>query len=206
MEGLQPNQKYVFAVAAYNSKAELLGRAIGEKTAPVLASMPVPLLPTWAKLAQVCCTQVKIKVKQRKSRIMCTCSFVCWFFSRWHFKQSSLLLLKRPAVNCGAIILTQTQPLTAHTIDLLQQGEAEITIHTDQIAFCLFLIYYLLLFQFTLLQAAHGNPTALLSSSMSAVPDFRLYWDRDQHSTGIALLLQQHWKICRGAGKKNCSE
>ena len=53
VEGLQPNQKYVFAVAAYNSEGRLLGHAIGGTTAPLLASMPVPLLPAWAHLAQV---------------------------------------------------------------------------------------------------------------------------------------------------------
>ncbi|KAM4545334.1 cilia- and flagella-associated protein 54-like isoform 3-T3 [Odontesthes bonariensis] len=52
-EGLQPNQKYVFAVAAYSSQGKLLGNAIGGTTTPLLASMPAPLLATWAHLAQV---------------------------------------------------------------------------------------------------------------------------------------------------------
>ncbi|KAM9729701.1 cilia- and flagella-associated protein 54 [Menidia menidia] len=51
--GLQPNQKYVFAVAAYNGRGELLGNTIGGTTLPLLASLPVPLLSTWAHLAQV---------------------------------------------------------------------------------------------------------------------------------------------------------
>nr|XP_043899051.1 cilia- and flagella-associated protein 54-like isoform X4 [Solea senegalensis] len=53
VEGLVPNQKYVFAVAAYNNQGKLLGNAIGRTTFPLLASMPVPLLSTWAHLAQV---------------------------------------------------------------------------------------------------------------------------------------------------------
>lgn len=53
VEGLVPNQKYVFAVAAYNSQGKLLGNNIGETTFPLLASLPVPLLSTWAHLAQV---------------------------------------------------------------------------------------------------------------------------------------------------------
>ncbi|XP_036976615.1 cilia- and flagella-associated protein 54-like isoform X3 [Acanthopagrus latus] len=52
-EGLEPNQKYVFAVAAYDSQGKLLGDTIGETTFPLLASMPVSLLSTWAHLAQV---------------------------------------------------------------------------------------------------------------------------------------------------------
>nr|XP_046266152.1 cilia- and flagella-associated protein 54-like isoform X1 [Scatophagus argus] len=53
VEGLEPNQKYVFALAAYNSQGKLLGNTIGGTTFPLLASMPVPLLSTWAHLAQV---------------------------------------------------------------------------------------------------------------------------------------------------------
>ncbi|XP_030009343.1 cilia- and flagella-associated protein 54 [Sphaeramia orbicularis] len=53
VEGLEPNQKYVFAVAAYDSQGKLLGNSIGETTFPLLASLPLPLLTTWAHLAQV---------------------------------------------------------------------------------------------------------------------------------------------------------
>lgn len=53
VEGLIPNQKYVFAVAAYDSQGKLLGNTIGATTSPLLASMPVPLLSTWAHFAQV---------------------------------------------------------------------------------------------------------------------------------------------------------
>ncbi|XP_037604654.1 cilia- and flagella-associated protein 54-like isoform X2 [Sebastes umbrosus] len=53
VEGLEPNQKYVFAVAAYNSQGKLLGNTIGGSTFPLLASLPVPLLSTWAHFAQV---------------------------------------------------------------------------------------------------------------------------------------------------------
>ncbi|XP_078786741.1 cilia- and flagella-associated protein 54 isoform X3 [Oryzias latipes] len=53
VEGLQPNQKYVFAVAAYDSQGMLLGNSIGQTTTPLLASVPVQLLATWAHLAQV---------------------------------------------------------------------------------------------------------------------------------------------------------
>lgn len=59
VEGLEPNQKYVFAVAAYDSQGKLLGDTIGGTTFPLLASMPVPLLSTWAHLAQVHHTVVK---------------------------------------------------------------------------------------------------------------------------------------------------
>ncbi|KAM3601812.1 uncharacterized protein V6R79_019265 [Siganus canaliculatus] len=53
VEGLEPNQKYVFAVAAYDSQCRLLGNSIGVTTLPLLASMPVSFLSTWAHLAQV---------------------------------------------------------------------------------------------------------------------------------------------------------
>ncbi|KAM6983519.1 cilia- and flagella-associated protein 54 [Tautogolabrus adspersus] len=53
VEGLEPNQKYVFAVAAYNRQGKLLGNTIGATTFPLLASMPIPLLSSLAHLAQV---------------------------------------------------------------------------------------------------------------------------------------------------------
>ncbi|KAF3706510.1 Cilia- and flagella-associated protein 54 [Channa argus] len=58
VEGLLPNQKYVFAVAAYNSRGKLLGNTIGSATFPLLASMPVPLLSAWAHLAQLFLTSI----------------------------------------------------------------------------------------------------------------------------------------------------
>lgn len=63
VEGLEPNQKYVFAVAAYNNQGKLLGNTIGGTTFPLLACMPVPLLSTWAHLAQVHYTLVKARTK-----------------------------------------------------------------------------------------------------------------------------------------------
>lgn len=53
MDCLEPNQKYVFAVAAYDAGGKLVGNAIGETTRPLLASLPLPLPTTWAHLAQV---------------------------------------------------------------------------------------------------------------------------------------------------------
>ncbi|KAM9847036.1 cilia- and flagella-associated protein 54 [Aulostomus maculatus] len=53
VEGLESNHKYVFAVAAYNSQGMLVGSTIGGTTLPLLACMPLPLLSSWAHLAQV---------------------------------------------------------------------------------------------------------------------------------------------------------
>ena len=53
VDGLEPNQKYVFAVAAYDAKGELVGDAIGATTEPILAYMPLSLLTAWQHLAQV---------------------------------------------------------------------------------------------------------------------------------------------------------
>ncbi|KAI1882318.1 hypothetical protein AGOR_G00249440 [Albula goreensis] len=52
VEGLEPNRKYVFAVAAYDAQGKMVGGAIGESSRPLLASLPLPLLTTWAHLAQ----------------------------------------------------------------------------------------------------------------------------------------------------------
>ena len=50
---LTPNEKYMFAVAAYTSEGKLVGDTVGESTRPLLASHPMPILMTWAYLCQV---------------------------------------------------------------------------------------------------------------------------------------------------------
>ncbi|KTG47578.1 hypothetical protein cypCar_00019462 [Cyprinus carpio] len=52
VDGLEPDKKYIFAVAAFNAKGKMVGGAIGETTRPLLASLPLPLLTTWAHIAQ----------------------------------------------------------------------------------------------------------------------------------------------------------
>ncbi|KAK9536651.1 hypothetical protein VZT92_006417 [Zoarces viviparus] len=68
VEGLEPNQKYVFAVAAYNRQGNLLGNTIGGSTFPLLASLPAPLLFTWAHLAQVAFQTEQHAVAKRACR------------------------------------------------------------------------------------------------------------------------------------------
>uniref|UniRef100_A0AAQ5ZBU7 Fibronectin type-III domain-containing protein n=1 Tax=Amphiprion ocellaris TaxID=80972 RepID=A0AAQ5ZBU7_AMPOC len=68
VEGLEPNQKYVFAVAAYNREGKLLGNTIGGTTLPLLASLPVPLLAAWAHLAQVAFQTEQYTIAKRACR------------------------------------------------------------------------------------------------------------------------------------------
>ncbi|KAK2892722.1 hypothetical protein Q8A67_012710 [Cirrhinus molitorella] len=53
VDGLEPDKKYIFAVAAFNAQGKMVGGAIGETSRPLLASLPLPLLTTWAHIAQV---------------------------------------------------------------------------------------------------------------------------------------------------------
>ncbi|XP_057180735.1 cilia- and flagella-associated protein 54-like [Triplophysa rosa] len=50
---LETNQKYIFAVAAFDAQGRMLGSGIGETTRPLLAYLPLSLLTTWAHIAQV---------------------------------------------------------------------------------------------------------------------------------------------------------
>uniref|UniRef100_A0A3P9PWW2 Cilia and flagella associated protein 54 n=1 Tax=Poecilia reticulata TaxID=8081 RepID=A0A3P9PWW2_POERE len=68
VEGLQPNQTYVFAVAAYDSKWQLVGNSIGDTTLPVLACFPTSVLSTWAHLAQVAFETGQYAVAKRACR------------------------------------------------------------------------------------------------------------------------------------------
>ncbi|XP_068186553.1 cilia- and flagella-associated protein 54 [Antennarius striatus] len=68
VDGLKPNRKYVFAVAAYNSQGKLLGNAIGGTTFPLLASMPIQLLSAWAHLAQVAFQTIQYTIAKTACR------------------------------------------------------------------------------------------------------------------------------------------
>ncbi|XP_052282343.1 cilia- and flagella-associated protein 54-like isoform X6 [Dreissena polymorpha] len=53
VSGLKANERYVFAVAAYTIEGKLIGDGVGESTKPILANHPLPVLTTWAFLAQI---------------------------------------------------------------------------------------------------------------------------------------------------------
>lgn len=53
IQGLEPNEKYIFAVAAYSSDGKLIGDAIGEMTKPILAYQPLSVITVRAYLTQV---------------------------------------------------------------------------------------------------------------------------------------------------------
>ena len=51
--GLQPNHRYVFAVAAYNKEGKIIGETIGHTGPPIVSSHPLSVLVAWGHLAQV---------------------------------------------------------------------------------------------------------------------------------------------------------
>lgn len=53
VSNLVPNERYVFALAAYTANGKLIGDHIGETTKSFLASHPLPVLTTWAFVCQV---------------------------------------------------------------------------------------------------------------------------------------------------------
>ncbi|XP_072255112.1 cilia- and flagella-associated protein 54 [Pyxicephalus adspersus] len=50
--GLQKNDRYIFAVAAYSEDGRLIGDSVGETTKPILAFPPLSIPSTWAYLSQ----------------------------------------------------------------------------------------------------------------------------------------------------------
>ncbi|MBN3301879.1 CFA54 protein, partial [Amia calva] len=68
--GLEPNEKYIFAVAAYDANGAVIGDAIGESTRPLLASAPLPLLTAWAHLAQAAYQTGHYALAKRASRVL----------------------------------------------------------------------------------------------------------------------------------------
>lgn len=53
VQGLESNESYIFAVAAYSSDGKLIGDSIGETTKPILAYPPLSIDTVRAYLIQV---------------------------------------------------------------------------------------------------------------------------------------------------------
>ncbi|XP_057307241.1 cilia- and flagella-associated protein 54-like [Hydractinia symbiolongicarpus] len=53
VKGLEPNQRYVAAIGAYDKKGKLIGGSIGQTGRPFLAAHPLPLILAYAYLAKV---------------------------------------------------------------------------------------------------------------------------------------------------------
>ncbi|XP_072097440.1 cilia- and flagella-associated protein 54 isoform X4 [Mobula birostris] len=52
VKGLEPNEKYIFAVAAYSKDGKIIGKGIGQTTKPILAYHPLSIFTTWTYLCQ----------------------------------------------------------------------------------------------------------------------------------------------------------
>lgn len=53
ISGLNPDENYILAVAAFDKNGVLIGDSIGDSTEPILASSTLSLLMNWAFLCQV---------------------------------------------------------------------------------------------------------------------------------------------------------
>ncbi|KAH9512479.1 Cilia- and flagella-associated protein 54 [Bulinus truncatus] len=53
VSNLQPNERYLFAVAAFTEAGKLIGDGIGESTRPLLASQPLSVLVCWGSICQM---------------------------------------------------------------------------------------------------------------------------------------------------------
>ena len=67
VSSLSPNERYVFAVAAYTSDGKLIGGGVGDTTKPILASHPLPVLMTWALISQVGIAHTLQRVEKHKN-------------------------------------------------------------------------------------------------------------------------------------------
>ena len=53
VKGLQANESYVFAVAAYSQSGEVIGGSIGATGRPIVACFPLSMLMLWGYCCQV---------------------------------------------------------------------------------------------------------------------------------------------------------
>jgi len=67
---LQPNEEYVFAVAAYTSGGELVGGAIGQTGQPLVATHHLPLSVAWGYLCQCAYTAGVHSVAKKAAAVL----------------------------------------------------------------------------------------------------------------------------------------
>jgi hypothetical protein len=63
--GLEPDEKYMFAVAAYDKSGNLIGDSIGDSTDPILASSTLSILMSWAYMCQVWAISIYTRLKRQ---------------------------------------------------------------------------------------------------------------------------------------------
>ena len=67
--GLQPNETYTFAVAAYDAEHKLVS-ALGQSSGPVAALLPLPLYHCWCHLALTAAQLRVAKISQLAASIV----------------------------------------------------------------------------------------------------------------------------------------
>ena len=72
VKGLQANESYVFAIAAYGQRGELIGGSIGTMGRPIVACYRLSMLTLWGY-----CCQVRVYIV-----IGSPCNFFCIILSR----------------------------------------------------------------------------------------------------------------------------
>jgi len=100
VSGLKPDKKYIFAVGAFDAQGKMVGGAIGETTRPLLASLPLPLLTTWATLLRYMdwnflCVSQNIHPHSLMPDFM---------LFRWLIRQDSTALPKELVMSYGATL------------------------------------------------------------------------------------------------------
>ncbi|XP_076801900.1 cilia- and flagella-associated protein 54-like [Clavelina lepadiformis] len=70
VSGLEANQRYLFAVAAYTSDGKLVGGSVGKTGHSVVASHPLSILTTWGHLAQISYKLGALKLSEQACTVL----------------------------------------------------------------------------------------------------------------------------------------
>ena len=117
--GLQPNESYVFALAAFDRHGHVIG-GIGTTSVPIVAQLPLPLLQLWAQLAHtahvVGCHDIAkaAQAKLQKALVIQGKAHRLW-------EQSPV---SRDVLNMEAVARTPPPVLRLFVLVLMQQAEA----------------------------------------------------------------------------------
>eukprot|EP00879_Flechtneria_rotunda_P025042 GHRR01026578.1.p1 GENE.GHRR01026578.1~~GHRR01026578.1.p1 ORF type:complete len:516 (+),score=184.34 GHRR01026578.1:750-2297(+) len=102
IEGLQSNETYTFAVAAYDDEGQLVGE-LGVQSPPVLMALPLPLYSCWAHiLLTAACLRHWTIVKEAASVLMPRFISISPARQLWQAHPMDLLQLQLPEVQAAA--------------------------------------------------------------------------------------------------------
>ncbi|XP_039616500.1 cilia- and flagella-associated protein 54 [Polypterus senegalus] len=134
VEGLQSNEMYMFAVAAYNADGRIIGGSIGEATKPVLITQSLPLLNAWAYLAQAAHQTGHFKVAKKAFQVLWD-YFVISPTPNVSISEEPSTYIERLKPSLSTDVLSQSSPLLLYLFWYTIFIGSDIKVH-EEVLYC----------------------------------------------------------------------